>query len=184
MRRASRIPPFQARWAGSSVASTPNRGFWNTFESRRKLAHMKKWIFACLIATASVVLLGQSKQSPIEPKLEPQTDEPAKKRPNENSGNNHGPVDLLSDTGGMDVHPYISRVLPLIRTNWYQLIPESAANKQGKVIIRFNIMKNGQISDVRIVEKSGDSILDKAAFKASALQIRCHCCPVILAASF
>ena len=127
---------------------------------------MKQWIkVACLVVTASLLSGGQSKQSQIEQKTEPQTAKSGEKNQNPTaSETSHGPMDILSDTGGVDVSSYLSRVLPLIETNWHQLVPTSAANKRGKVIIRFNIMKDGHIKDVRVVESSGDIMLDRPAY--------------------
>ena len=37
-----------------------------------------------------------------------------------------GNVEILSDTRGIDFGPYLQRILRDIRSNWYNLIPESA----------------------------------------------------------
>ena len=37
-----------------------------------------------------------------------------------------GPMDVLSDTMGVDFGPYLARVLHDVRENWYRIIPESA----------------------------------------------------------
>ncbi len=109
-----------------------------------------------LYAVCAALLLAQDRQSATDQK--PPTAKSDKKEQN-------GPVDILSDTGGVDVHPYIGRALPLLRANWYKVIPESASMKQGKVTIRFSILKDGHINDVHFFEKSGDTDLDKAAYQ-------------------
>ena len=38
-----------------------------------------------------------------------------------------GPMEILTDTMGVDFGPYLNRVLQDVRQNWYQLIPESAS---------------------------------------------------------
>lgn len=84
-------------------------------------------------------------------------------------GSTHGPIDVLNDTGGVNVHPYLDKVLPLIKANWYSLIPETAhppISKKGKVLVKFNIQKDGQITDVLFVDKSGENDLDRSAFGA------------------
>ena len=48
-----------------------------------------------------------------------------------------GPLDVLSDTMGVDFGPYLSRVLHDVRENWYNIIPEVA---------RAPIMKKGKVS--------------------------------------
>jgi TonB family protein len=78
-----------------------------------------------------------------------------------------GPMDVLSDTMGVDFGPYLSRVLQNVRENWYNLIPEVARApimKQGKVTIEFAILKDGRIAGLRTVTGSGDVALDRAAY--------------------
>jgi TonB family protein len=80
----------------------------------------------------------------------------------------YGPIDILSDTKGVDVHPYLERALLVLKASWYKRIPESARlpiTKKGKVSINFSIMKDGQIANVVYVEKSGDAALDRAAYE-------------------
>ena len=81
--------------------------------------------------------------------------------------NLHSNIDILSDTMGVDFGPYLSRVLHDIKRNWYNLIPEEARAplmKQGKVVIRFAITKNGTIAGMQILGPSGDVALDRAAY--------------------
>jgi TonB family protein len=78
-----------------------------------------------------------------------------------------GPLDVLSDTMGVDFGPYLARVLHDVRENWYRIIPESARAplmKRGKVSIQFAILKNGQVAGLQIVGPSGDVALDRAAY--------------------
>ena len=78
-----------------------------------------------------------------------------------------GPMDILSDTMGVDFGPYLQRVLHVVRENWYTLIPEVARAplmKRGKVSIEFAILKNGQVAGLRIIGPSGDIALDRAAY--------------------
>jgi TonB family protein len=78
-----------------------------------------------------------------------------------------GPLDVLSDTMGVDFGPYLARVLHDVRENWYRIIPESARAplmKKGKVSIQFAIMKDGSVSGLQIVGPPGDVALDRAAY--------------------
>jgi TonB family protein len=78
-----------------------------------------------------------------------------------------GPMDVLSDTMGVDFGPYLARVLHDVRENWYRIIPESARAplmKKGKVSIEFAILRNGQVAGLQIVGTSGDVALDRAAY--------------------
>jgi outer membrane biosynthesis protein TonB len=107
----------------------------------------------CVGCTA--LLLAQGKQSTSDQKPS------ATKSDKEGQD---GPIDIPSDTGGVNVHPYLDRALPLLKTSWYKFIPESAALKRGKVTVTFSIVKDGHINDVHFAEKSGDTDLDKAAY--------------------
>ncbi|MGA9964362.1 MAG: TonB family protein [Terriglobales bacterium] len=78
-----------------------------------------------------------------------------------------GPLEILSDTMGVDFGPYLQRVLHDVRMNWYNLIPESARAplmKKGKVTIEFAILKDGTVAGMRLVSTSGDVALDRGAW--------------------
>ena len=78
-----------------------------------------------------------------------------------------GPMEVLSDTQGVDFGPYLERVLQAVRMNWYNLIPEEARPpllKKGKVSIEFVILKDGKTAGMRIIGPSGDVSLDRAAW--------------------
>jgi len=78
-----------------------------------------------------------------------------------------GPLEVLSDTMGVDFGPYLQRVLHDVKINWYNLIPESARAplmKKGKVTIEFAILKNGTVAGMRLVSTSGDVALDRGAW--------------------
>jgi len=79
----------------------------------------------------------------------------------------YGPIDVLTDTKGVDLNAYLQPVLNSVRKNWYKLIPESARApimKKGKVAITFRVMKDGKITGVQLAESSGDVALDRAAY--------------------
>jgi TonB family protein len=78
-----------------------------------------------------------------------------------------GPLEITTDTQGVDFGPYLQRVLHDVKQNWYNLIPESAMApllKKGKLTIEFAITKNGQVAGMRYVYGSGDVALDRAAY--------------------
>jgi len=78
-----------------------------------------------------------------------------------------GPLEVLTDTMGVDFGPYLQRVLHDVRMNWYNLIPESARAplmKKGKVTIEFAILKDGTVAGMRLVSTSGDVALDRGAW--------------------
>lgn len=54
----------------------------------------------------------------------------------------YGPLEVLTDTTGVDFSPYLKRVLEDVKVNWYNLVPKSAkapTMKKGKVTIEFAI---------------------------------------------
>lgn len=78
-----------------------------------------------------------------------------------------GPMEVLSDTMGVDFGPYLKHVVDEVRQNWYNLIPESARAplmKKGKVSIQFAILKDGKVSGMEVAGGSGDVALDRAAW--------------------
>jgi TonB family protein len=78
-----------------------------------------------------------------------------------------GPLEVLSDTMGVDFGPYLQRVLHDVKMNWYNLIPESAQApimKKGKVTIEFAILKDGKVAGMKLISTSGDVALDRGAW--------------------
>jgi TonB family protein len=75
-------------------------------------------------------------------------------------------IDLLSDTKGFDLKPYLQRLVREVRTNWYQRIPESAEDEKGEVAVRFRVMRDGRITGAKYDKNSGDETLDRAAYLA------------------
>ena len=75
-----------------------------------------------------------------------------------------GPLEVLTDTMGVDFNPYLRRVLAEVKQHWYELIPESAGMKRGKVVLRFAILKDGSVAGLQIEGSSGDSALDRPAY--------------------
>ena len=79
-------------------------------------------------------------------------------------GRQQGALEILSDTQGVDFGPYLQRVLQEVKAHWYELIPESAQMKKGKLAIEFAIMKDGRVTGQRLMASSGDTALDRAAW--------------------
>jgi TonB family protein len=73
-------------------------------------------------------------------------------------------LELLSDPQGVDFRPYLLRVLSSVRRNWFSVIPESARyGRQGKVLVRFSITRDGNVQRFEITGPSGTEALDRAA---------------------
>ena len=76
---------------------------------------------------------------------------------------------ILSDTQGVDFSSYMRRLHDIIQHSWDPLIPEEVnppIAKRGIVGIRFSILPDGQIGDMKLETTSGDVALDKAAWWA------------------
>lgn len=74
-----------------------------------------------------------------------------------------GPIEILSDTQGTDFGPYLQTAIARVRQNWYKLVPASEMAK-GRLAIEFAVLKNGQISNMKLVASTGNSLLDRAAW--------------------
>jgi TonB family protein len=76
-------------------------------------------------------------------------------------------AEILTDTMGVDFGPYLTRIMQIVRQNWYSLMPESVyppIRKQGKLQIEFVILKDGKVSGMTVHTSSGDIALDRAAW--------------------
>jgi len=78
-----------------------------------------------------------------------------------------GDLEVLTNTQGIDLGPYLSKMLRVVRMNWYHLIPSEARApdmKKGTVVIEFAVLRNGSLSGMSITEASGDLPMDRAAW--------------------
>jgi len=76
-------------------------------------------------------------------------------------------AEILTDTMGVDFGPYLTRIVQIVKQNWYNLMPPSVYPpilKQGKLSIEFVILKNGETSGMVVHTSSGDVALDRAAW--------------------
>jgi outer membrane biosynthesis protein TonB len=76
---------------------------------------------------------------------------------------------ILSDIGDWDPSAYMRRLHNDIQRNWDPLIPEEVQpplSKKGITGIRFIILRDGQVGDIKLETPSGDVALDKAAWYA------------------
>jgi outer membrane biosynthesis protein TonB len=76
------------------------------------------------------------------------------------------PAEILTDTMGVDFGPYMTRIVEIVRQNWYTLMPPSVYPpilKQGKLSLEFVIMKDGSVQGLVRDTTSNDVALDRAA---------------------
>ena len=108
-------------------------------------------VAACL--TSGAPIRAQDKQSSAKP----------------NGNDVRGPIDVLSDTKGFNMKPYLKEIAGIVRSRWYFVMPNvvrAPKLEQGHVAIDFRVMKDGQIKDVKYHENSEDPKLDRAAYAA------------------
>jgi outer membrane biosynthesis protein TonB len=75
-------------------------------------------------------------------------------------------AEILTDTMGVDFGPYLTRVVQIVKQNWYTLMPPSVYPPifmQGKLALEFVIMKDGTVQGLVRDTTSGDVALDRAA---------------------
>jgi TonB family protein len=76
-------------------------------------------------------------------------------------------AEILTDTLGVDFGPYLTRIVQVVRQNWYSIMPASVyppLRKQGKLAVEFVILKDGKVSAMTLRTSSGDVALDRAAW--------------------
>ncbi|MGD0506858.1 MAG: TonB C-terminal domain-containing protein [Terriglobales bacterium] len=75
--------------------------------------------------------------------------------------------EFTTDTMGVDFGPYMTRIVQIVKQNWYNIMPPSVYPpifKQGKLAIEFVILKDGTVSGLVRDTSSGDVALDRAAW--------------------
>ena len=73
-------------------------------------------------------------------------------------------LELMSDPEGADFKPYLTRVLAVVRRNWFAVMPESARmGQRGRSTIQFVVNRDGSVPKLVISGPSGSDALDRAA---------------------
>jgi TonB family protein len=76
-----------------------------------------------------------------------------------------GPA-IQFDTKGVEFGPWIRRFVAQVKRNW--LIPYAAMSMHGRVVITFNVHKDGSITDLMVVGPSPIDAFNNAAYGALA----------------
>lgn len=73
------------------------------------------------------------------------------------------PGNFAIDTQGFNLGPYAKKVQQIVRANWK--VPEVARNLylKGRVVIEFDILKDGSIQNIGLLKKTGVDPLDMSA---------------------
>ena len=76
------------------------------------------------------------------------------------------PLEVLSDTTGVDLHPYLFGVTRKININWrgsMRADAGSSSSRKSCVTINFSIQKDGKLAEAKLVQSSGNATLERAA---------------------
>ena len=83
---------------------------------------------------------------------------------NEQGGANDPGTSIQFDSKGVDFGPWLRRFVAQVRRNWF--VPYAAMTFHGRVILQFNIHKDGSITDVVIASPSDIDAFTRAANNA------------------
>jgi TonB family protein len=78
-------------------------------------------------------------------------------------------VDLLSDTGGGNITPYMKSLVADLKKHWSSQVAQTnhSSSRQQESVITLTIAPNGQISQMKLENPADDSALDQAAWNAT-----------------
>ncbi|MEZ5417855.1 MAG: TonB family protein [Vicinamibacterales bacterium] len=77
--------------------------------------------------------------------------------------NEFGPA-IQFDTKGVEFGPWIRRFVAQVKRNW--LVPNAAMAMRGRVVIQFNVHRDGTITDLQVVRPSEIDSFNRAAVNA------------------
>jgi TonB family protein len=83
---------------------------------------------------------------------------------NPQGGTNEPGTTIQFDTKGVDFGPWLRRFVIKVRSNWF--VPQAAMTFRGRVVLSFNIHRNGQITDIQVVSPSSVEAFNRAAYYA------------------
>ena len=86
---------------------------------------------------------------------------------NPRGGDAQQSADIQFDSMGIDFGPWLLRFKNQVERNW--LVPAAAMTYKGRVIIRFNVHRNGYITDLEVVQPASIPALTNAALNALRL---------------
>jgi TonB family protein len=78
-------------------------------------------------------------------------------------------VDVLSDTQGLDLTPYLRLNVHFIQHNWWKLTSDEAigpSHELRDLVLEFTVARDGALIDAKLTQPSSDSVLDQAALEA------------------
>jgi TonB family protein len=81
-------------------------------------------------------------------------------------------VDVLSDTQGLDLTPYLRLNVHFVQHNWRKLTTTDVigfSHSFSDLVLEFTVAHDGSLKDAKLAQPSGDSALDQAALEALKL---------------
>lgn len=73
---------------------------------------------------------------------------------------------LSFDTAAWDLGPYARQVQERVQSNWHVPEAQMVLRQKGWVAIRFNVQKDGAVTDLQVVRSSGIPSYDQSALDA------------------
>lgn len=86
---------------------------------------------------------------------------------NPRGGNTEQSADIQFDSMGIDFGPWLRRFKNQVERNW--LVPQAAMTFRGRVVIRFNVHRNGYITDLEVLQPASIPALTNAALNSLRL---------------
>lgn len=83
---------------------------------------------------------------------------------NDRGGQAEQDAQISFDSKGVDFGWWLRRFVAHVKSNWF--IPAMAQITSGRVVITFNVHRNGFITDIEVIKSSGHRALDSAAVNA------------------
>jgi TonB family protein len=86
---------------------------------------------------------------------------------NSRGGNVEQSADIQFDSKGVDFGPWLRRFKNQVQRNW--IVPASVMTFRGRVVIQFNVHRDGRITDLAVVQPASIPALTTAALNALKL---------------
>jgi TonB family protein len=83
---------------------------------------------------------------------------------NPQGGQNDPGSSIQFDTKGIDFGPWLRRFVAQVKRNW--IIPQSAMVDHGHVVVQFTVHRDGQITDLHVVQPALNPSFTRAAVNA------------------
>jgi TonB family protein len=126
-------------------------------------------LIGILVLATSICVFAQTTET--KPPQRPQPNFSATSAPNpcHSGAKALEQVEILTDTMGVNFGPYMTRIVQIVKQNWYNNMPPSVYPpifKQGKLKLEFQILKDGTVTGLVRDTSSGDEALDYAAWSS------------------